>query len=57
MPHTLCYTPGSGNSFKPALVARQTGQALTMRKIDMLACMARVSAAPGHLAIDRLLPA
>ncbi|MBL8340836.1 MAG: glutathione S-transferase family protein [Rubrivivax sp.] len=37
MAHTLYYTPGSGNSFKPALVARQTGRPLRMRQVDVLA--------------------
>jgi glutathione S-transferase len=37
MPNTLYYTPGSGNSFKPALVLRQTGGHCLMRKIDVLA--------------------
>lgn len=36
MPHTLHYTAGSGNSFKPALVLRQTGRSCTMHAIDVL---------------------
>ena len=36
MPHTLYYTIGSGNSFKPALVLRQTGRSCNMQAIDVL---------------------
>ena len=36
MPHTLYFTAGSGNSFKPALVLRQTGQTCNMQAIDVL---------------------
>ena len=36
MPHTLYYTPGSGNSVKPALVAHHLGLALKRRRIDVL---------------------
>jgi len=36
MADTLFYTPRSGNSFKPALVLRQTGRACDLRPIDVL---------------------
>lgn len=36
MPHALYYTIGSGNSFKPALVLRQTGRSCNMQAIDVL---------------------
>lgn len=36
MLHTLYYTPGSGNSFKPALVAHQLGRKLALRKLDVI---------------------
>ncbi len=36
MAHKLYYAPGSGNSFKPALVLRQTGQTCTFQKVDVL---------------------
>ena len=35
--HTLYFTFGSGNSFKPALVLRQTGQRCRMQAVDVLA--------------------
>lgn len=38
---TLHYTLGSGNSFKPALVLRQTGQRCRMRSVDVLGGEAR----------------
>lgn len=41
MPHTLYITPGSGNSFKPALVLRQTGRACTFIALDVLAGQTR----------------
>ena len=37
MPATLYYTQGSGNSFKPALVMRQTDRQCAMKRIDVLA--------------------
>lgn len=37
MPDTLYLTQGSGNSFKPALLLRQTGQACATRWLDVLA--------------------
>jgi glutathione S-transferase len=37
MPDTLYLTYGSGNSFKPALLLRQTGQHCTTRFVDVLA--------------------
>lgn len=40
---TLYYTVGSGNSFKPALVLRQTGRRCTMRGIDVLAGQSRAA--------------
>jgi glutathione S-transferase len=36
MPHTLFYTPGSGNSAKPAIVAHHLGLALQMQRVDVL---------------------
>jgi len=36
MADTLYYTPGSGNSFKPALVLHQTRRACAMHPIDVL---------------------
>lgn len=36
MPHTLYFTQGSGNSFKPALVLRQTGRTCKMHAVDVL---------------------
>ena len=36
MPHTLYYTPLSGNSFKPAMVAHHLGLTLERRCIDVL---------------------
>jgi glutathione S-transferase len=36
MAHTLYFTLGSGNSFKPALCLKQTGQTCSMRAIDVL---------------------
>lgn len=44
MPHTLHYTPGSGNSFKPALVLHQTGGRCTMNPINVLAGESRSDA-------------
>ena len=49
MPDTLYYTPGSGNSLKPALVARTAGLPLTLRRIDVLAGESRQ---PAFLAIN-----
>lgn len=46
---TLYYTVGSGNSFKPALVLRQTGRRCALRGIDVLAGQTR---APEFLAIN-----
>ena len=50
MAHTLFYTRGSGNSFKPALVLRQTGRSLAMRHVDVLSGESR---RPDFLAINR----
>ncbi|MFT3803849.1 MAG: glutathione S-transferase family protein [Burkholderiaceae bacterium] len=36
MPHTLYYTPLSGNSFKPAMVARHLGLTLNRQCVDVL---------------------
>lgn len=49
MTHTLYYTPGSGNSLKPALVARVLGRRLEMRRVDVLAGESRQ---PAFLAIN-----
>lgn len=49
MPDTLYYTPGSGNSLKPALVAHHTGRALQRVRIDVLAGESRQ---PAFLAIN-----
>jgi glutathione S-transferase len=49
VPDTLYYTPGSGNSLKPALVARTAGLPLTLRRIDVLAGESRQ---PAFLAIN-----
>ncbi len=49
MMDTLYYTLGSGNSFKPALVLRQTGRTCAMRRIDVLAGQTRQ---PAFLAIN-----
>jgi glutathione S-transferase len=49
MTHTLYYTLGSGNSFKPALVLRQTGQRCRMNPVDVLAGETR---RPEFLAIN-----
>lgn len=46
---TMYYTVGSGNSFKPALVLRQTGRSCAMRGIDVLAGQTRQ---PEFLAIN-----
>jgi glutathione S-transferase len=51
MPNTLHFTADSGNSFKPALVLRQTGRFCTMKPINMLA---GVSRQPAFLAINPL---
>lgn len=44
MPDQLYVTRGSGNSFKPALVMRQTGRQLPMTFIDVLAGQTRTAA-------------
>lgn len=49
MPATLFYTPGSGNSVKPALVAHHLGLSLQRRRIDVLAGESR---APAFLSIN-----
>jgi glutathione S-transferase len=49
MPNTLYFTAGSGNSFKPALVLRQTSRSCSMRFIDVLAGQSRQ---PEFLAIN-----
>jgi glutathione S-transferase len=49
MPATLYVTAGSGNSFKPALVLRQTERRTTTRFIDVLAGDSRQ---PAFLAIN-----
>ncbi len=49
MPHTLYVTAGSGNSFKPALVLRQTARSCTMRFVDVLAGQSRL---PAFLAVN-----
>jgi glutathione S-transferase len=49
MTHTLHYTAGSGNSFKPALVLRQTGRTCAMRAVDVLKGESR---RPEYLAIN-----
>lgn len=49
MPHCLYVTAGSGNSFKPALVLRQTGRRCEVRHIDVLAGQSRT---PEFLAIN-----
>jgi glutathione S-transferase len=49
MNHTLHYTLGSGNSFKPALVLRQTGRHCRMRRVDVLGGETR---GPEFLAIN-----
>ncbi len=49
MHHTLYYTPGSGNSAKPALVAHHLGQPLLRRRIDVLGGESRQ---PAFLAIN-----
>lgn len=49
MPDTLYYTPGSGNSLKPALVAHHTGRPLHRVRIDVLAGESRQ---PAFLAIN-----
>ncbi len=49
MPHTLYYTPGSGNSAKPALVAHHLGLPLLRRRIDVLGGESRQ---PAFLAIN-----
>lgn len=49
MPHTLYVTAGSGNSFKPALVLRQTGARADMRFVDVLGGQTRQ---PAFLAIN-----
>lgn len=46
---TLHYTLGSGNSFKPALVLRQTGRACRMHYVDVLAGATRE---PAFLAVN-----
>ncbi len=47
--HTLYYTNGSGNSFKPALVLRQTRRSCAMGHVDVLAGQSR---RPEFLAIN-----
>jgi glutathione S-transferase len=37
MTHTVYLRPGSGTSFKPALVLRQTGRSCTVQGLDVLA--------------------
>jgi glutathione S-transferase len=49
MPQTLYLTAGSGNSFKPALVLRQTGQRCDTHFVDVLAGHSRE---PAFLAIN-----
>jgi glutathione S-transferase len=49
MPATLYVTPGSGNSFKPALLLRQTGRTCAMHLVDVLAGGSRT---PAFLAIN-----
>ena len=49
MPAALYVTRGSGNSFKPALLLRQTGRSLPMHFLDVLAGSSR---APKFLAIN-----
>ncbi len=49
MPDTLYLTPGSGNSFKPALLLRQTGKACATRWLDVLAGDSRT---PAFLALN-----
>jgi glutathione S-transferase len=49
MPQVLYLTAGSGNSFKPALVLRQTGQSCSTRFVDVLAGQSRQ---PEFLAIN-----
>ncbi len=51
MPATLYLTRGSGNSFKPALVLRQTGRSATLKFLDVLAGESR---RPEFLAINPL---
>lgn len=46
---TLHYTLGSGNSFKPALVLRQTGRTCRMQFVDVLAGATRE---PAFLAVN-----
>jgi len=46
---TLHYTLGSGNSFKPALVLRQTGRTCRMQFVDVLAGASRE---PAFLAVN-----
>ncbi len=49
MTDTLFLTPGSGNSFKPALVMRQTDRRCAVRYLDVLAGENRL---PPHLALN-----
>lgn len=49
MRHTLYLTAGSGNSFKPALVLRQTGGACAIHHVDVLGGQTR---RPEFLAIN-----
>ncbi len=51
MPATLYLTRGSGNSFKPALMLRQTGRSATLKFLDVLAGESR---RPEFLAINPL---
>jgi glutathione S-transferase len=51
MPATLYLTRGSGNSFKPALLLRQTGRSATLKFLDVLAGESR---RPEFLAINPL---
>jgi glutathione S-transferase len=49
MNNTLFLTPGSGNTFKPALVMRQTERRCAVRYLDVLAGENRQ---PAHLAVN-----